>query len=50
MPDGRKRVLTPFTGRKKRKAWNKTGEKYMPIKRRQYLSETDRESYYKEEW
>ena len=31
MPDGRKRILSPFTGRKKRKAWNKTKEKYMPV-------------------
>ena len=23
MTDGRKRILSPFTGRKKRKAWNK---------------------------
>ena len=36
--------------RKKRKAWNKTREKYMPVKRRQNLAETDRGSYYKEEW
>ena len=50
MPDGRKRILSPFTGRKKRKAWNKTREKYMPVKRRQNLAETDRGSYYKEEW
>ena len=50
MPDGRKRILGPFTGRKKRKAWNKTREKYMPVKRRQNLAETDRGSYYKEEW
>ena len=41
MPDGRKRILSPFTGRKKRKAWNKTREKYMPVKRRQSLDETD---------
>ena len=27
MSDGRKRVLSPFTGRKKRKAWNKTRKK-----------------------
>ena len=33
-------------GVKKRKAWNKTREKYMPIKRRQNLAETDRASYY----
>ena len=50
MPDGHKRILGPFTGRKKRKAWNKTREKYMPVKRRQNLAETDRGSYYKEEW
>ena len=50
MPDGRKRILGPFTGRKKRKAWNKTRVKYMPVKRRQNLAETDKGSYYKEEW
>ena len=50
MLDGHKRILGPFTGRKKRKAWNKTREKYMPVKRRQNLAETDRGSYYKEEW
>ena len=50
MPDGCKRILSPFTWRKKRKAWNKTREKYMPVKRRQNLAETDRGSYYKEEW
>ena len=50
MPDGRKGILSPFTGCKKRKAWNKTREKYMPVKRRQNLAETDRGSYYKEEW
>ena len=45
MPDGHKRILSPFAGCKKRKAWNKTREKYMPVKRRQNLSETDRGSY-----
>ena len=30
MSDGRKRILSTFTGRKKRKAWNNTREKYMP--------------------
>ena len=53
MPDGRKRILSPFTGRKKLKAWNKTRVKYMPVKRRQNLAETDKRSYYKEaeeEW
>ena len=41
MPDGRKKILSPFTGRKKRKAWNKTSEKYMSVKRTQNLVETD---------
>ena len=49
MSDGRKLILTPFTGRKKRKAWNKTTEKYMPVKRRQNLVEADRRSYYNKE-
>ena len=44
MSDGLKLILSPFTGRKKRKAWNKTWEKYMPVKRRQI--ETDRRSYH----
>ena len=50
MLDGRKRILGPLTGRKKRKAWNKTRTKYMPVKRRQNLAETNKGSYYKEEW
>ena len=52
MSDGRKRILGPFAfaGRKKWKAWNKTRVKYMPVKRRQNLAETDKGSYYKEEW
>ena len=50
MLDGRKRILRPFTGRKKQKAWNKTREKCLPVKRRQNLAETDRGSYYKEEY
>ena len=50
MPDGRKRILGPFTGRKKRKTWNKTRVKYMPAKRRQNLAETVKGSYCKEEW
>ena len=49
MSDGRKRILSPFTGRKKRKAWNKTGEKYMSEESRQNLAETDRGSYYNQE-
>ena len=41
MSDSRKLILSPFTGRNKRKAWNKTREKYMPEERRQNLAETD---------
>ena len=41
MFDGRKRILSPFTGRRKQKAW-KTREKRMPVKRRQSLAETDK--------
>ena len=48
MSDGRKRILSPFTGCKEWKAWNKTREKCMPVKRRKNLAETDR-GYYKEE-
>ena len=52
MSGGCKQILSPFTGCKKRKAWNKTTEKYMPEeRRRQNLAETDRGSYHKqEEW
>ena len=50
MPDGRKRILGPFTGHEKRKAWNKTRVKYMPVIRSQNLAETDKGSYYREEW
>ena len=39
--------MSPFTGHKKRKSWNKTREKYMPVKRGQI--ETDRGSYYNTE-
>ena len=49
MSDGRKRILSPFTERKKWKAWNNTREKYVPVKRRQSLVETGRGSYYKQE-
>ena len=28
MPDDRERIQGPFTGRKKRKTWNKTRAKY----------------------
>ena len=45
MPDGCKRILGPFTGRKKRKGWNKTRVKYMAVKIGQNLAETDKGSY-----
>ena len=48
MSDGRRRILSPFNGCKKRKAWNKTRGNYMSVKRRQNLAETDRGSRYKE--
>ena len=47
MRDGHKLILTPFTRRKRRKAWNKTRKKYMPVKRIQI--ETERGSYYNKE-
>ena len=47
MSDDRKLILSPFTGRKKQEAWNKTRVKYMSVKRRQI--ETDRGSYYNKE-
>ena len=47
MSDGHKLILSTFTGHKKRKAWNRTREKYMPEERRLNLAETDRGSYYK---
>ena len=31
MSDGRKRILSPFTGRKKLKVWKKTKENHMPV-------------------
>ena len=34
MPDGRKRILSPFTERKKQKAQSKAREEYMSLKRR----------------
>ena len=34
MSDSRKRIMTPFTGRKTLKTRDKTREKYMPVKRR----------------
>ena len=51
MSGGRKRNLSPFTGHKKRIAWNKTREKYILEERKQNLAETERGSYYnKKEW
>ena len=47
MSDGHKLILSPFTGGKKQKAWNKTRERYVPVKRRHI--ETDRGSYYNKE-
>ena len=47
MSDGHKLILSPFTGHKKWKAWNKNREKYMSEERRQNLAETDHGSYYK---
>ena len=40
MSRGRKRILSPFTGCKKRKSWDKAREKCMSVKRRQNLAET----------
>ena len=34
MYDGRKQILSSFTWCKKRKAWNKSREKFMLVKRR----------------
>ena len=51
MPGGHKQILSPFTGRKKEKAWNKTRKKYVLEGRRQNLAGKDRESCYnQEEW
>ena len=51
MSTGSKRILSPFTGRKKRKAWNNTREQPMPEERRQNSAETDRGSHdNQEEW
>ena len=36
MPGGRKRILSPFTGCKKRKAWNKTRETYAVKKKTKF--------------
>ena len=47
MADGRKLILTSFTGCKNKKYNIK--EKYIPVKRRQNSVKTDRVSYYKKE-
>ena len=49
MSAGHKRILSPFTGLKKRKAWNNAREKHMPEERRQNLAETARGSYYNQD-
>ena len=49
MYGGHKGILSPFTGHKKQKTWDKTRQKYMPEERRQNLAETDRGSYYNQE-
>ena len=46
MSDSRK-LIESFTGCEKRKAWTKTREKYMLVKRRHI--EIDRGSYYNKE-
>ena len=48
MSEGRKGIVSPFTGHRKRKVW-KTRETHMPLKRRWNLAETDRGWYYKNE-
>ena len=51
MCGGRKRILSPFTGRNKRKVRNKTREKYMPEEKRKNLAETDKGQYFNQaEW
>ena len=51
MSDGRKRILSLSTGRTKRKVWNKTRGKYMPVQIIQNLTEMDRALHYnKKEW
>ena len=46
---GQKGILSPFTGRKIQKTWDKTRQKYMREERRQNLAEIDRGSYYNQE-
>ena len=47
MSGGHKRILSPINSRKKRKAWSKTREKYLPQERRKNLAETGSGLYYK---
>ena len=47
MSDCCKLILSPFTRCEKQKAWNKTREKYMLVKRKQI--EANRGSYYNKE-
>ena len=48
MSDGRKQILSSFSGRKKQQTWNNITEKLNFDKN---LAETDRGSYYnKEKW
>ena len=49
MPGGHKRILSPFTGRKKLKPWNKAREKHTPEEKRQNLAEPGKGSYYNQE-
>ena len=44
MSGSRKRILSPFNGRKKQKTGNKTREKYMPEENIQNLAKTDKGS------
>ena len=48
MSDVRKLILSQsFYWAQKRKAWNKTREKYMPVKKWHNLAESGRGSYHK---
>ena len=49
MSDGCRQIVSPFTGRKKWKAWNNTRKIYRPVKKRQNLAEKDKGKYYNKE-
>ena len=49
MSGSRKQILIHFTGRKKRKARNKTREKFMSEEKIQNLAETTKGQYYNQE-